>query len=98
MTLAFPLSRSGQDHVTTTAAARPPSVQKPAPSPAGADAKPVPPEVRTVLDAAQQVSNKQLLLWMFRFLRPVTWYAVICCAYLALSVGTEVLAVRQSGE
>ena len=83
--------------MTTTAAARPPSVIKPVPTPA-ADVKPAPPEVRAVLDAAQQVPNKQLLLWMFRFLRPVKWLALIACAYLALWVGAEVMAVRQSGE
>jgi ATP-binding cassette subfamily B protein len=54
--------------------------------------------VRAVSGVAEQVPNRKLLAWMFRFLRPVAGLAAIACAYLALTVGAEILAVRQSGQ
>ena len=44
-----------------------------------------------------QTDNRQLLLWMFRFIRPVKGLAAICCFYVALGVGAEVLTTRQVG-
>ncbi len=44
------------------------------------------------------VTNTQLLLWMFGFLRPVKPLAFLACLYLSLWVGAEVMAVRQSGQ
>lgn len=43
------------------------------------------------------ISNRALLAWMFRFLRPVKSQVVFACTYLALAVGAEVLAVKQTG-
>jgi ATP-binding cassette subfamily B protein len=44
------------------------------------------------------VSNTRLLLWMFRFLKPVKPLVFFACLYLSLWVGAEVMAVRQSGQ
>ncbi|MGH7215141.1 MAG: ABC transporter ATP-binding protein, partial [Tepidisphaeraceae bacterium] len=44
------------------------------------------------------LSNRDLLRWMFGFLKPVKGMAVLCCVYLAVAVGLEVLAVRQTGQ
>ena len=51
----------------------------------------IPPEAITI-------TNRQLLRWMFAFLRPVTGIVVLACVYLALWVGAEVLTTRQAGE
>ncbi|MGE0480280.1 MAG: ABC transporter ATP-binding protein [Phycisphaerae bacterium] len=42
------------------------------------------------------MTNRQLFLWMFTFLRPVAGYAVVACATLAAWIGVEILAVRQT--
>ena len=47
---------------------------------------------------SQGVSNTRLLLWMFRFLKPVKPLVFLACLYLSLWVGAEVMAVRQSGQ
>lgn len=44
------------------------------------------------------LTNRQLLYWMFGFLRPVRLLCAVACAYLALSIGAEVLTTRQFGE
>ena len=51
----------------------------------------------TLVPGLNEVTNVQLLRWMFSFLKPVKPLAFIACLYLAAWVGTEVLAVRQSG-
>jgi ATP-binding cassette subfamily B protein len=43
------------------------------------------------------VTNRQLLSWMFRFLRPVRGLAALACIYLAVNVAVEVLVTRQFG-
>lgn len=45
---------------------------------------------------ATQLTTRQLLPWMFAFLRPVIWTMALCCIYLTSGVGAEVLAVRQT--
>jgi ATP-binding cassette subfamily B protein len=50
-----------------------------------------------VLPDVSGISNRALLAWMFRFLRPVKSQVVFACTYLALAVGAEVLAVKQTG-
>jgi ATP-binding cassette subfamily B protein len=45
-----------------------------------------------------ELSNRRLLAWMFRFLGPVKWLTAVACVYLALSVGAEVLTTWQMGE
>jgi ABC-type multidrug transport system fused ATPase/permease subunit len=47
---------------------------------------------------APPTSNRQLLRWMFAFLRPVRLLVALACVYLALSIGAEVLTTRQMGE
>lgn len=44
------------------------------------------------------LSNRQLLVWMFGFLRPVKGLVLIACLVLALTIGTEVLSAWQTGE
>ncbi len=39
-------------------------------------------------------SNRQLLKWMFSFLRPVKGIVVLACLFLALWTGAEISAVR----
>jgi len=43
-------------------------------------------------------STRELLRWMFSFLRPVTGRAILSCLYLSLWIGAEILAVRQTAE
>jgi ATP-binding cassette subfamily B protein len=45
----------------------------------------------------QAKTNRQLLFWMFRFLRPVKPLAFLACFYLTTFVGLEQLAVIQTG-
>ena len=45
----------------------------------------------------QDLSNGQLLRWMFRFVRPVIGLVCIACFWLVLWVATEMLTVRQAG-
>src|SRR5512135_1403678 len=42
--------------------------------------------------------DRELLRWMFSFLRPVTGRAILSCLYLSLWIGAEILAVRQTAE
>jgi ABC-type multidrug transport system fused ATPase/permease subunit len=46
---------------------------------------------------ADGMTNRQLVVWMFGFLRPVKPLVFLACLYLSLWVGAEVMAVRQSG-
>lgn len=43
------------------------------------------------------VSNRKLLAWMFQFLKPVKWLALLACLYVALGVCVEVIIPRQMG-
>jgi hypothetical protein len=43
-------------------------------------------------------SNSELVRWMFQFAAPVKMLIFLACLYLALWVGAEVLAVRQTGQ
>src|SRR4051812_12223457 len=43
------------------------------------------------------LGTRDLLAWMFSFLRPVKWNVALACLWLALFCMFEVLAVRQSG-
>ncbi|HEV2294250.1 MAG TPA: ABC transporter ATP-binding protein [Tepidisphaeraceae bacterium] len=47
---------------------------------------------------SEGVTNAQLLLWMFGFLKPVKPLVFFACLYLSLWIGAEVMAVRQSGQ
>ncbi len=44
-----------------------------------------------------ELNNRDLLAWMFRFLKPVTPLVILACFWLALSIGTEVLTTNQLG-
>src|SRR5213075_1917077 len=57
-------------------------------APAGSRAQP----------AATPTSNSELVRWMFQFAAPVKMLIFLACLYLALWVGAEVLAVRQTGQ
>ncbi|CAN5513883.1 ABC transporter ATP-binding protein [soil metagenome] len=46
---------------------------------------------------AENLSNFQLLRWIFRFVYPVIGLAIIACFWLALWVAVEMLTVRQAG-
>jgi ATP-binding cassette, subfamily B, multidrug efflux pump len=48
--------------------------------------------------AAAQVSNRELLKWMFQFLKPVKALAFVACFYLAIGVAIEVIIPRQLGQ
>ena len=50
------------------------------------------------IPAHEAATNRELLAWMFGFLKPVRMYVAFACAYLALWVGAEVMAVRQTAE
>jgi ABC-type multidrug transport system fused ATPase/permease subunit len=50
------------------------------------------------LAVASNLSNARLLRWVFRFVRPVKWLAMVACFWLAVGVASEVLAVRQPAE
>ena len=45
-----------------------------------------------------EISNPQLLKWMFRFLRPVKAMTVVCGCILMTAVATEIFASRQAGD
>lgn len=49
-------------------------------------------------DAPPSVSNRRLLFWMFRFLRPVRGLAVLSCLYLTVALGAEIFTLRLTGE
>lgn len=42
--------------------------------------------------------QRQMLRWMFAFLRPVRFRVVLACTYLALWVGAEAFAVKQTAD
>lgn len=44
------------------------------------------------------VTDRQLLLWMFRFLKPVRLLVFLSCIYLTFCIAAEVLTTRQMGE
>ncbi len=44
------------------------------------------------------VTNRQLLRWMFGFLRPVKFLCLLACIYLSLAIACEVIATRQTGK
>jgi ATP-binding cassette subfamily B protein len=46
----------------------------------------------------EAATNRELLVWMFRFLRPVKFLVALACVYLALWVLAEIMAVRQTAE
>ena len=48
-------------------------------------------------DRALVVTNRQLLVWMFQFLKPVIPFAAIAASWLAIGVGIEVIMPRQMG-
>jgi ABC-type multidrug transport system fused ATPase/permease subunit len=55
------------------------------------------PEQESQPDAPPPVSNRTLLFWMFRFLRPVRGMAALSCAYLAIFIGAEVFTLQLTG-
>jgi len=52
----------------------------------------------TLASFAPTVTNKQLLKWMFKFLRPVKFQAAVACMWVAAFIGAEVLAVKYTGQ
>src|SRR5947209_7553848 len=80
------------------------AVQPPA---GGAHGLPKPPAERPVVippvlaefqkNELAQISNRQLMRWMFAFLRPVKSICILACVYLTASIATEVLTTRQMG-
>jgi ATP-binding cassette subfamily B protein len=48
--------------------------------------------------ALGQLNTRQLLRWMFRFVRPIWHLAAIACLWLSLWVVMEVLSIRQAGQ
>ena len=66
----------------------------PLPAP-GVQAEPGTPPARA-LPPHEAATNRELLVWMFGFLRPVKLAAVFASFYVALVVGTEVMTVRQT--
>jgi ATP-binding cassette subfamily B protein len=46
----------------------------------------------------ETATNRELLVWMFGFLRPVRLLVVLACVYLTLWVGAEVMTVKQTAE
>src|SRR5687768_18111310 len=83
---AFPLTPV-QRTVTTQRAAPPekPPETQPRGEPPKSDPPPPPGP------GASQVTNRQLVAWMFRFLRPVKGLVILACLYLSLWVAAEVL-------
>jgi ABC-type multidrug transport system fused ATPase/permease subunit len=67
---------------TTTAAPGASNIQSSSPSPAL---------------GVPQLTNRQLLRWMFRFIRPVTGYLSLAAAYLVAGILTEVLTTNEQG-
>jgi ATP-binding cassette subfamily B protein len=58
--------------------------------------KPAKPASPVLSFAPAAATNRQLLAWMFRFVRPVKHLVVLACVWLALGVGVEVLVVDQT--
>lgn len=48
--------------------------------------------------AAPEVTNRQLLKWMFGFLRPVKRLVVLACLYLTLRTGAEIFGVYETAQ
>ena len=51
----------------------------------------------TLTSFAPAATNGQLLKWMFTFLRPVKLLACLACLWVAIFIGAEVLAVKETG-
>ncbi len=83
---------------------RPADATPPAPAPnsvtaltqGAIDSQRIPAAARSLPDP-KSVTNRQLLVWMFKFLRPVKPQAFFACLWLALAGTVEVLSTRQSG-
>jgi ATP-binding cassette subfamily B protein len=43
------------------------------------------------------IANRQLLRWMFRFVRPVAGYVALACLWLSLSVAIEIITTLTTG-
>jgi ABC-type multidrug transport system fused ATPase/permease subunit len=56
-----------------------------------------PTPIAAALAASSDLPSRQLLKWMFRFIRPVLGLALIACFYLTGWVIVEVLSSRQAG-
>jgi len=75
-----------------------PPPHRPAVAPKAPQAPTEPARASVVPAEAATITNRQLLRWMFRFLRPVRGIVVMACIYLAVWVGVEVLTTRQAGQ
>ena len=51
----------------------------------------------TLGDTAPAIDNRELLRWMFKFVRPVKWLCVVACIYLTIGIAAEVMTTRQIG-
>src|SRR5688500_15446330 len=51
----------------------------------------------SALGVGAELDNRQLLRWMFRFLRPVKLEAFLACLYLSLFIAMEILVTRYFG-
>jgi ATP-binding cassette subfamily B multidrug efflux pump len=60
-------------------------------------APPVADVVDSAAPSAPEVSNRELLRWMFRFLKPVKWLALACALLLMANIALEVATVNLSG-
>src|SRR6185369_15184906 len=56
------------------------------------------PAIPRAQPAATPTTNAELVRWMFKFAAPVKMLIFLAVLYLALWVGAEVLAVRQTGQ
>ncbi len=75
-------------------------VVQPSPPAASTVEEPAAPEDPTepsVLEQAAKLNNRQLLKWMFRFIRPVIGLAFLAALWLSVWVGAEILAANQAG-
>jgi ATP-binding cassette subfamily B protein len=75
--------------VVSASVVPPPSPQQHAP--------PTRQETLLKLFSAPDITNSQLLRWMFRFVRPVAVFALLACSWLTLSVATEVVTTMMTG-
>jgi ATP-binding cassette subfamily B protein len=90
---AFPTFRRVKD-VTTQSPASPRAQTNITTAPAIAEA----PAAPRAQPAVAPTTNSDLVRWMFKFAAPVKTLIFLACLYLALWVGAEVLAVRQTGQ
>ncbi len=56
----------------------------------------MPVDSTAVTSRAAPARDRQLLWWMFGFLRPVSGIALLACVYCAAWIGAEILTVRQT--